>query len=99
MAVIWKLKALLTENQITPNALAGYLKGQLSKTAIYNLVQGEPPTSIHFVTLDVLIPALTELTGQTVLLSDLLEYRVDPLSDLDWRSHIGILKKEVKRDL
>ena len=93
MAMVWKLKAFLSENQITPNTLAEHLKGQLSKTAIYNLVQGKPPTSVHFATLDTLIPALTKLTGQTVLLSDLLEYRA---KSREWENFIGTLDLEAE---
>ena len=93
MAVIWKLKTFLSENQITPNALAEHLKGQLSKTAIYNLVGNKPPSGINFETLDVLIPALNALTHQSVGLYDLLEYHPDAPLD-SWRSHINALGKE-----
>lgn len=96
MAVIWKLKSFLTENKITPNALAEHLKGQLSKTAIYNLVRDEPPTSIHLDTLDTLIPALTELTDKKVSLLSLLEYRT---IQFEWKTFSNILDVESQLDL
>ena len=94
MAVVWKLKAFLSENQITPNTLAEHVKGKLSKTAVYNLVGDKQPSGINFATIDILIPALTALTHQSVSLHDLMEYRPSLSSGLDWRSHIGALGKE-----
>lgn len=91
MAIVWKLKDFLKQNQITPNALSEHVKGKLSKTAIYNLVGDKPPSGINFATLDILIPSLTDLAHQAVSLHDLIEYRPNSSSGLDWRSHIGVL--------
>lgn len=87
--MVWKLKAFLAEHRITPNALAERVKGKISKTSIYNLVQDEPPTGVHFVTLDVLISTLTDITAQKVPLESLLEYRAEP--SLLWKVHAGML--------
>lgn len=95
MPTVWKLKAFLHQHRITANALADRVKGQLSKTAIYNLVGDTAPTGINFVTLDILIPALTTLTRKPITLHDLLEYLPDPR--VDWRSHFGYLNKDSER--
>ena len=96
MAVVWKLKAFLLENQITPNALAEHSKGQLSKTAIYNLVKDRQPIGIQFATLDTLISTLTDMTKRDVLVEDLVEYRIDKA--LSWQHHIGILEAVLQLD-
>lgn len=94
MAVVWKLRSFLKEHRVTPNALAEYVRGKLSKTAIYNLVSDKPPTGVHFETLDVLISALTSLTDQPVSLQDLMEYQPNPIAVLDWHFQIGYLGRE-----
>lgn len=98
MAIIWKLKIYLQEHQITANALSEHVKGKLSKTSIYNLVGDKQPSGVHFATLDILIPALTDLTGQPVTLHDLLEYAPDSSVGWDWRSSIGMLSEEAEND-
>lgn len=94
MAMVWNLKSFLQENQITPNALAERVKGQVSKTAIYNLVKPELPVSVHFATLDVILPALTEMLKRPVQLEELLRYESeDPKEQPSWMALIGIWSK------
>lgn len=93
MATRWKLKAFLKLNRITPNALAEAVKGELSRTAVYNLVKDTPPTGVNFATIDILIPALTKLLHHPVPLNALLEYELE--MTVDWRSFIGALSRGI----
>lgn len=81
MATIWKLREFIDQHGITPNALATRTRGRLSRNAIYNLANPkEPPKRLEVATLDTLIPALREMTGEPVEITDLLEYRPEPVS-------------------
>lgn len=74
MATTWKLRDYLYDHKIKPAKLATHLEGRVSRTAIYGLVAAEPPKAIYFETLDAVLPALRELTGEEVQITDLLEY-------------------------
>lgn len=74
MATTWKLRDYLYDHKIKPAKLATHLQGRVSRTAIYGLVAAEPPKAIYLETLDAVLPALRELTGEDVQVSDLLEY-------------------------
>lgn len=70
-----KLKEFLEERDISVYRLAQETEGSLSRTSLYSLTsQTSPPKGILFESLDTLIPALRELTGEEVNIEDLLEY-------------------------
>ena len=73
MPTMWRLKDYLQQHNVTPYALAIKTEGKLSRNTIYSLVR-EQPQRLQLKTLDVLIPALTELTGEPVDVTDLLAY-------------------------
>jgi DNA-binding Xre family transcriptional regulator len=77
MATTWKLRDYLHERRIKPAALARKMDGKMSRTAVYGLVQAEPPKAVYLETLDAVLPALRELTGEDVKVGDLLEYEAD----------------------
>lgn len=70
----WRLKEFLETHRLRPSQLTRATEGKLSRAGIYGLLSDERPQSVHFATLDALLPALRELTGETVQISDLLEY-------------------------
>jgi DNA-binding Xre family transcriptional regulator len=78
MATTWKLRDYLHERRIKPAALARKMDGKMSRTAVYGLVQVEPPKAVYLETLDAVLPALRELTGEDVTPNDLFEYVPDP---------------------
>jgi DNA-binding Xre family transcriptional regulator len=73
MPTKWKLKEFLEHHDITVYRLAKETGDQLTRNTLYNLTTKEPKR-IELNTIDVLIPALEQLTGKRVELSDLLEY-------------------------
>ena len=81
MATLWKLKSFLDEHGLSANAVSERTKGKLARNSVYNLLKA--PRSVRLETLDALIPALEEMTGQRVSVTDLLEYEPDdgPLDD------------------
>lgn len=90
------LKTFLHEHRITPNALAEEVKGSVSKTSIYNLVKDPPPVGINFATLDVLIGALSRMTGKEIGLNDLVSY-VKPQRS-EWLASSGALSDVFEHD-
>ena len=74
MPTRWKLKEFLQEHDISPYALSQQTTGKLSMKSVYNLVADTPPTNIRTTTFDALIPALEQLTGKHVDITDLLAY-------------------------
>lgn len=85
MATTWKLRDYLHERRIKPAALAKKMNGKMSRTAIYGLVQLEQPKAVYLETLNAVLPALRELTGEKVAVDDLITYEPDPVetSDVD----------------
>ena len=73
MGVRWKLKEFLDSNSVTAYALAIKVNSKLSQKGVYRLTD-EDLSGIRFNSLDVIIPALNELTGKRVQVSDLLEF-------------------------
>jgi DNA-binding Xre family transcriptional regulator len=72
MPTRWKLKEFLDDYNITVYALAQKTEGKLSRNALYHLASN--PKGIQFETLNVLVPILSEMTGQKLSVSDLLDY-------------------------
>ena len=71
----WYLGKFIAVRGIKPSELAEKVKPNLSRNAIYNLCSiKEPPTGVKFRSLDYIIPALEELTGEEVRIDDLLKY-------------------------
>lgn len=77
MPTAWRLKDYLRQHNVTPYALSLKTGGRLSRNTIYSLVR-EQPQRLQLKTLDVLIPALMELTGEPVSVTDLLAYNLAP---------------------
>lgn len=77
MPTRWRLKEFLQDHEITPYALSQQTAGKLSMKSVYNLVADTPPTNVRVTTFDALIPALEQLTGRRVEISDLLGYERD----------------------
>lgn len=73
MPVQWKLKQFLDQEGITAYRLADETHGKLSQNGVYRLASGELK-GIRFETLDIIIPALSKLSGKQVTLQELLEY-------------------------
>ena len=71
--VKWKLKAFLDQEGITAYRLADETHGRLSQKGVYRLTANDLK-AIRFETLDVILPALSKLSGKQVVLQDLLEY-------------------------
>ena len=94
MGTTWKLRDYLHDRRIKPAALARAMDGKMSRTAVYGLVQAAPPKAIYLETLDAVLPALREITGEDVEIGDLLEY-VGPPAPMPqkkaWRKLIGAL--------
>ncbi len=78
MATTWRLKSFLETRNIRPSRLAAETSGQLSRTSVYGLVGKQPPKSVYLATIDVLLPALTKLTGEEVSVADLIVYDPEP---------------------
>ncbi len=76
VATKWKLREFLDAEKVTPYALAQKTSGRVSQKSVYRLAQGDLD-GIRFHTLDTIIPALRELTGKPVKLTDLLEFADD----------------------
>jgi DNA-binding Xre family transcriptional regulator len=74
MPTRWKLKEFLDTHKITVYRLSQATGSGIARNSLYNLVQDEPPKRLEIKTLDVLIPALRQLTGRDVQVDDLLEY-------------------------
>lgn len=89
MATTWKLRDYLHERRIKPATLARQIGDTMSRTAIYGLVQEQPPKAIYFETLDAILPALRALTGEDVQVSDLLEYNTTELVSASGRPYTG----------
>jgi DNA-binding Xre family transcriptional regulator len=94
MNTIWKLKEFMKAHRIKPGELARSTHGQLSRAGVYGLLRNERPQSVHFETLDALLPALRELTGKGVEVGDLIVYGELPQTESQrnaWRKLIGTL--------
>jgi hypothetical protein len=94
MPTTWKLKDYLKQHGVTPYALSIKTEGKLSRNTIYSLVR-ERPQRLQLKTLDVLIPALTELTGEPVSVTDLLAYEPAPHEQRD----SSVVRSEREREL
>lgn len=89
MATTWKLRDYLHDRRIRPAKLATLLEGRMSRNSIYGLVGEEPPKAVYLETIDAIIPALRELTGEDVQVSDLLEYEPTPGVSASGRPYTG----------
>lgn len=78
MATTWKLRDYLHERRIKPATLARQMGGKMSRTAVYGLVQVNQPKAVYLETLDAVLPALRQLTGEEVEIGDLINYEPDP---------------------
>lgn len=76
MATQWRLKQFLNDHGIKPAVVARMTQGRLSRNSVYALVRSAE--AVRFDTLDVLLPALQEITGEEVAVSDLISYEPDP---------------------
>lgn len=81
MATQWRLKQFLSEHDLKPAAVVLATEGRLSRNSVYALARGAE--AIRFETLNVLLPALREITGEDVAVSDLISYEPDPAPDGD----------------
>lgn len=70
----WKLKTFMETHRVRPGELARATEGKLSRAGIYGLLSDERPQSVHFATLDALIPALSGILGERVEITDLIDY-------------------------
>lgn len=77
MATQWRLKQFLNAHDLKPAAVAQATEGRLSRNSVYALARGAE--AVRFETLDVLLPALREITGEDVAVSDLIHYEPDPV--------------------
>ena len=73
MPLEWKLKQFLDQEGITAYRLADEAHGKLSQNGVYRLTSGDLK-GIRFETLEVILPALSKLSGRKVTVHDLLEY-------------------------
>ena len=73
MGVRWKLREFLDAHNITPHQLAIKAEGKISQRSVYSLANSRT-NGVRFDTLETIIPALKELTGKPVKLTDLLDY-------------------------
>lgn len=81
----WKLKEYLNQRGVSAYKLAERSNGRLSRTGIYRLT-ADDLKAVRFESLAVIIPALRELTGEEVQISDLLEYVPAPVEEMDEES-------------
>ena len=72
MAVRWKVKAFLDDHGITPYRLMK--ESGLAQGTVYCLVN-EDTTGLNTETLNAVLEALSDLTGETLEIGDVLEYR------------------------
>lgn len=80
VAVRWRLGAYLRAHEVSVYRLHRELRGELSRTALYNIARGET-RGLDFDTLASLIAALRRLTGEEVAPNDLIEVAVDVEDD------------------
>ena len=73
MPLKWKLKQFLEQEGITAYRLADETHGKLSQNGVYRLTSGDLK-GIRFESLEVVLPALSKLSGKRVSVHDLLEY-------------------------
>lgn len=71
--VKWKLKEFLEREGVTAYALADKTHGKLSQNGVYRLTSGDLK-GLRFESLEAILPALNELTGKRIQVSDLLEF-------------------------
>jgi DNA-binding Xre family transcriptional regulator len=78
MQIQWKLDSTLRQHRKTPLALAR--ASGLSKTTVYNIVHGKAK-GIELETLDKIMFGLEKLTGQKILVQDVLnrETKIHPI--------------------
>lgn len=91
----WKLKEFMDMHRVRPGELARATEGKLSRAGIYGLLTDERPQSVHFATLDALIPALSGILGERVEITDLIDYGGLPTETNTkrgaWRRLIGAI--------
>lgn len=71
--VKWRLKDFLDRHGLSTYQLVDKTHGKLSRTGVYRLTDNDLK-GVRFESLAAIIPALRELTGEEVQISDLLEY-------------------------
>jgi DNA-binding Xre family transcriptional regulator len=72
--IIWKLKPFLEQHDISAYALAKEVAAKLSSNTIYSLVR-ETPKRVDIESLEAILVALRDMTGQKVDIHHLLEYK------------------------
>lgn len=72
------LGSYLSHHSVTPYRLAQQLKGRIAQNTVYNLAR-TPQQRIDLDTVSDVLSGLSELTGQPVTLTDLLEVVADPI--------------------
>jgi DNA-binding Xre family transcriptional regulator len=71
VAIRWKVKEFLADNQITPYRLK--MESGLAQGTVYRLANNEA-TAVNAETIDVVVRSLRRLTGKPINVCDLLEY-------------------------
>ncbi len=72
--IIWKLKPFLEQHHISAYALAKQVAPKLAANTVYSLVR-ETPKRVDIESLEIILIALKELTGEKVDIPQLLEYK------------------------
>jgi hypothetical protein len=85
MKIEWNLRDVLEKRGVTVFSLARAMGSQSHAVKLYRIASPDPdkrPRRVDFETLEQLIPAIYELTGETVTPNDLLE-----ITDPDIANH------------
>jgi hypothetical protein len=72
--ILWKLKPFLEQHNISAYALAKEVAAKLSSNTVYSLVR-ETPKRVDIESLEAILVALRDMTGQKVDIHHLLEYK------------------------
>lgn len=70
----------------------------MSRNSIYGLVAEEPPKAVYLETIDAILTALRELTGDEVKITDLLEYEPSERLSASGRPYTGDPETDVLLD-
>lgn len=85
----WKFKEFLDAHGLNASQVVDKTDGKLSRNGVYRLTDNELK-GVRFESLAAIIPALRELTGEDVMVGDLLEYVAEaPPKKKTWRDLIG----------
>lgn len=74
MAVVrWRLNEFLQEKGLSVYRLHAELSGQISRTGLYKITRGGT-SGVDFASLASILSALERLTGEPIVLQDVLRY-------------------------